>query len=223
MACSRMPKCSVRPYGSPGNIRVWCSGGMNDGSPFIVVLLLPGQVGRAAPQLGQHRGERVQHLAGGLPGGHPLGVGRELRQRGGPAVGQRAGRTAGRAARPAPGWRRAQAAKLSSHSARAPLAPVGDLAGVGEHVSSSTWKVTSGSKPRIFLVAATSSAPSAEPCASPVFCLFGAGQPMIVRSAMNDGRSVSSRAAMQRLVQRLDVLAGSRPRAASSTRCTCQP
>jgi hypothetical protein len=42
------------------------------------------------------------------------------------------------------------------------------------------------------LVAATSSAPSAEPCALPVFCLFGAGQPMIVRSAMKLGRSVTA-------------------------------
>ena len=31
-----------------------------------------GQVGRAAPQLGQHRCDRGQHLAGGLAGGHPL-------------------------------------------------------------------------------------------------------------------------------------------------------
>ena len=36
-------------------------------------------------------------------------------------------------------------------------------------------------------MAATSDSPRAEPCASPVFCLFGAGQPMIVDSAMIDG------------------------------------
>ena len=42
------------------------------------------------------------------------------------------------------------------------------------------------------MVAATSSAPSAEPCAAPVFCLCGAGQPMIVVSAMSDGASVCS-------------------------------
>ena len=40
------------------------------------------------------------------------------------------------------------------------------------------------------LVLATSSAPSAAPCASPVFCASGAGQAMIVRSAMNDGWTV---------------------------------
>ena len=44
-------------------------------------------------------------------------------------------------------------------------------------------------------MALTSSAPSAEPWILPVFCLFGAGQPMIVRSAMNDGRPVSALAA----------------------------
>jgi len=44
-------------------------------------------------------------------------------------------------------------------------------------------------------VAATSSTPSAEPCALPVFCSFGAGQPMIVRSRMIEGRSVSASAA----------------------------
>ena len=54
MACSRMPKCSVRPYGSPANSCVERSAGRKDGSPFIVVLFEPGEVGRAAPQLGQH-------------------------------------------------------------------------------------------------------------------------------------------------------------------------
>jgi len=42
------------------------------------------------------------------------------------------------------------------------------------------------------LVAATSSAPSAAPCALPVFCALGAGQAMIVLRMMSDGRSVSA-------------------------------
>ena len=41
--------------------------------------------------------------------------------------------------------------------------------------SSETSKVLSGSNPSTFLVAATSSAPSAEPCTPPVFILVGAG------------------------------------------------
>jgi hypothetical protein len=40
------------------------------------------------------------------------------------------------------------------------------------------------------LVAWTSGTPSAAPWAAPVFCLFGAGQPMIVLSEMKDGASV---------------------------------
>ena len=47
------------------------------------------------------------------------------------------------------------------------------------------------SAPRSSERAATSSAPSAEPWALPVFCLFGAGQPMIVRSTMKVGFSVT--------------------------------
>ena len=61
--------------------------------------------------------------------------------------------------------------------------------------SSSTGKFTAGSNPRISLVAATSGAPRAEPCAAPVFFLVGAGQPMIVCSTMNDGLSVTALAA----------------------------
>jgi hypothetical protein len=47
----------------------------------------------------------------------------------------------------------------------------------------------------ISLVARTSSSPSAEPWEGPVFCLFGAGQAMTVRTTMIDGRLVSALAA----------------------------
>jgi hypothetical protein len=63
--------------------------------------------------------------------------------------------------------------------------------------SSATSKDLSGSKPSTFLVAATSSAPSAEPCAFPVPCADGAGQAMIVRRLMKLGRSVTARAAFR--------------------------
>ena len=61
--------------------------------------------------------------------------------------------------------------------------------------SSGTSKVLSGSKPRISLVAATSSSPRAEPWALPVFWALGAGQAMIVRSTMMLGWSVTRSAA----------------------------
>src|SRR4051795_7223351 len=40
MACSRTPKCSVRPYGPPDHIFVCRLLGRNDGSPLTAVLLL---------------------------------------------------------------------------------------------------------------------------------------------------------------------------------------
>src|SRR5215213_4832845 len=40
MACSRTPKCRVRPYGPPDHILVWRLPGRNDGSPSTAVLLL---------------------------------------------------------------------------------------------------------------------------------------------------------------------------------------
>ena len=66
------------------------------------------------------------------------------------------------------------------------------------------------------LVARTSSSPSADPWAAPVFCLFGAGQPMIVRSTISDGRPVSAWAT----ASARSTAARSSP---SSTCCTCQP
>ena len=71
-------------------------------------------------------------------------------------------------------------------------------------------------------MAATSSAPSAEPWALPVFCLVGAGQPMIVRSRMNDGRSVSSVAASSAAYSASTSSWYLLP-AVKSTVCTCQP
>ena len=72
-------------------------------------------------------------------------------------------------------------------------------------------------------VAATSSAPSALPWALPVPCLFGAGQPMIVCSAMNDGRSVSARAASSAAASASTSSSYEPSSETKLTRCTCQP
>ena len=85
----------------------------------------------------------------------------------------------------------AQAANGASHSACSFL-PRSATWRAWASASSSTGKSTSGSKCRISLVAFTSGTPSADPCAAPVSCLFGAGQPMIVLSAMKEGASVCS-------------------------------
>ena len=189
MACSRMPKCRVRPYALPGNISVWCSAGMNDGSPFIVVLLLPARSAEPPHSSGSTGARAFSTSPEALRVAMPLASGREGRQRpvqpvrqppGGQPVQQRGPLRVG--AGPA---RRS----ASSHSACSRLPRSATLRACATSASS-TGNVTSGSKPRIRLVAATSSAPSAEPCALPVFCLFGAGQPMMVRSAMMEGWSV---------------------------------
>ena len=60
MPCSRMPKCSTRPaYGSPVHILVERSCGQERRRALDGGVVGLGQVGRAAPQLGQHRGDRV--------------------------------------------------------------------------------------------------------------------------------------------------------------------
>ncbi len=69
-------------------------------------------------------------------------------------------------------------------------------------------------------MAATSSAPSAEPCAASVFRALGAGQAMIVRIAMIDGRSVSACAARSAAYRAWTSMSPSSP---GSIRCTCQP
>ncbi len=84
--------------------------------------------------------------------------------------------------------------KVFSHSALA-WRPRSRASRVWPSTSSETSKVFSGSKPRTRLVAATSSSPSAEPCAASVFWALGAGQAMIERIAMKDGLSVTCFAA----------------------------
>ncbi len=69
-------------------------------------------------------------------------------------------------------------------------------------------------------MAATSSSPSAEPCAASVFCACGAGQAMIVRIAMIDGREVSACAARSAAYS---AWTSTSPFSAGSIRCTCQP
>ena len=195
MACSRMPKCSVRPYGSPRPHAGLVDGGDERRLALHRGVVRLGQVGRAAPQLGQHAGQRVQHVAGRLAGGHPVRVGRERRQRVVQPSGRRAAWRAGRAARRARGGR-------SRHAANR-VVPVGaqrrrrgsaTSPGVGERRRRRPGRTARGRgrgaawwppPPR-------RRGRSRAPCRCCAAC--GAGQPMTVRSAMIEGRSVSSRA-----------------------------
>ena len=206
MPCSRMPKCSVRPYSSPGNALVAYSAGTNDGSPFIVVLLLSarsaepphssGSTGASASSTLPEAARVAMPLASAGNSGS-ASVQPSRQRAGGQPVEQRLALA---------GWPRPRRRTPCCHSRVRRAAALDDLAGVREHLVVDRRRSASGSKPRIFLVAATSSAPSAEPWILPVFCLFGAGQPMIVRSAMNDGPVGLRLGRLDRRVQRLDVL-----------------
>ena len=73
MACSRMPKCRLRP---PGLSREEVAGPV-ERQPRLA---RRGQVRRAAHQPRHVLAEGVEHLAGGVPRGHALRVGRERGQ-----------------------------------------------------------------------------------------------------------------------------------------------
>ena len=133
MACSRTPKWSVRPYGPPDHILVCRSAGRNEAAPLTAVLLLSARSAEPPHSSGSDRVEGGEHLAGGLPGGHALRIGVPGRQGVRPALRQRAGGQPlqQRAALGVAGLPRVEA--LLPSGVRLP-APVGDLAGVLEHL-----------------------------------------------------------------------------------------
>ena len=166
---------------------------MNDGSPLGVVLLLPARSAEPPQSSGstltsslstapEARRVAVPLVSGGNEGSTDVQ----------PSGRRRADSRSSSAARS--GFCPRQAAKDSSQSACSFLPRSATLRACAT-ASSSAGKFTSGLNPRMRLVLATSSAPSAAPWASPVFCASGAGQAMIVRSAMNDGWPVFALAA----------------------------
>ncbi len=161
MPCSRMPKCSVRPYGLPGHIFVWCSAGMNDGSPSMVVLFDSARSAEPPHSSGSTGASAVRILPEARRVPVPLGS---------------AGKPGSAASQPSGSWclasrsnsalrsalAAAQVLNDASHSACACL-PRSATSRAWPRASSSTGNVTAGSKPRISLVAATSASPSADP------------------------------------------------------------
>ena len=185
MACSRMPKCSVRPYGPPLHILVWWAAGMKLGSPSIVVLLLSARSAEPPHSSGSAVGE-----GGRAPGRRPCGwrwswacrpspSGTAAASRSSPRAA--CGSSSARAARRRTGCPRPRRRRPAATAACASR-PRSMTSRACSSTSSSTLNLTSGGKPRISLVLAISSSPRAEPWALPVFCLVGAGQPMIVRT-----------------------------------------
>ena len=220
MPCSRMPKCSVRPYGLPGHISDWRLTGRKDGSPSIVVLLDSARSAEPPHSSGSTGASAVRILPDVRRVPVPFGSAGKT----GSAASHPSGRDPedNRAkSDPRSGFSFSQAANCESHSACRAL-PREATSRARLSASSSTGKFTAGSKPRISLVAATSASPSAEPCAAPVFCLVGAGQPMIVRSTMSDGLSVTALAARMASYSAWGSSWYPVP-VTQSTCCTCQP
>ena len=134
MPCSRMPKCSVRPYSSPGNSLVAYSGGTNDGSPFIVVLLLSARSAEPPHSSGSTGASASSTLPDAARVAMPFGSAGELGQRVGPARRAACGVVSRSNSAVRSGLAAAQASKrLLPRGVRRPAA-LDHLAGVGEHL-----------------------------------------------------------------------------------------
>ena len=133
IACSRMPKCRVRPYGSPWpHASSRSLGGQERRLALHRGVVGLGEVGRAAPQLGQHAASALSTSPDASRVATPLAgleVGSASVQ---PSGSSPARSRSNRAARSGLAGR--HASKRSSHSACGAAAAVDDLAGVREHL-----------------------------------------------------------------------------------------
>ncbi len=212
---SRMPKWMVRPYGSASGSGL--PAGRKELVLSMVVLFEPARSaepphssGSTGPSAWSTLPEAAR-VATALPVSN---TGRASSQPSGSRPATTRSNSAARSGR-APrhlSIRLSQAACASAPRSRAPR--------VWARTSSATSKDFSGSKPRTRLVAATSSSPRAEPWDASVFRAFGAGQAMMVRMAMMDGRPVSAFAAVSAAYS---ACTSTSPSSAGSMRCTCQP
>ncbi len=215
MECSRIPKWIVRPYGfAPGR---GLPSGRNDEVLSIVVLFEPARSAEPPHSSGMTAPSACSTLPDAARVATALPVSNDGRWSSQPSGSSPAAIRSNSAA--CSGRVERQSANPFSHSFLRSR-PWSRAARVCASTSSGTSKDFSGSKPRTRLVAATSSSPSAEPCAASVFWALGAGQAMIERIAMNEGRPVSALAAS---MARYSAAGSRSPFAFGATRCTCQP
>src|SRR5579875_3702628 len=129
MPCSRIPKCRVLPYGLPGYSRVWCCTGMNDGSPSIVVSLLPARSAEPPQSSGSTPESAFSIFPDALRVASPFGSGwKSGSVSAQPSGGQPVQRAALHRAPGGPGRERLVPRRPQ------PLAALGDLAGVGHRL-----------------------------------------------------------------------------------------
>ena len=201
MPCSRMPKWRTRPCsGSAFHSSTERSSGRNDGAPLMVVLLEPARSADPPHSSGMSGAIALITWPDAARVATPLAsAGKVGSASSSPSGSSRPFIRNSSAACSA--WSAAQASYCRSHSAPHAL-PRSSSDRVCSRTSSGTSKVRAGSKPSTSLVAATSSSPSAEPCAASVFWALGAGQAMIVRSTIMR-RLVGDRVGgLDRLVER---------------------
>src|SRR5690348_8936810 len=90
IACSRIPKCSVRPYGLACHSLVEASVGPNESAPFIVVRLLSARSAEPPHSSGRTSASALSTSPEALRVARPLGSGSQLGSFG-PALGQAVG------------------------------------------------------------------------------------------------------------------------------------
>ncbi len=212
---SRMPKWTVRPYGSASGSGL--PAGRKELVPSMVVLFDPARSAEP-PHSSGSTGPRAcstlpeaARVATALPSSN---------------TGRASSQPSGSSPLPTRSKRAARSGSVARHSAirlsqaACASAPRSSAPRVCLRTSSVTSKDCSGSKPTTRLVAAISSAPSAEPWEASVFCAFGAGQAMIVRIAMIEGRPVSACADFSASYNAGTSMS---PSAVGSMRRVCQP
>ena len=194
IANSRTPKCRLRPNSLPLNAFDEADSGRKDGSPFMRVLFEPARSAEpphssgSTEAMAQSTWPDAERVATALPS-------------------SKTGSAASQPSGSFPAWRRSSraapsglaalhASKRSSQSRRNAAARSAARARTAATASSSTANMASGSAPRASFRPDRASAPSFAPWMPPVFCLPGVGQPMMVRTAMIDGLSVTALAAL---------------------------
>ena len=202
IACSRMPKGTLRPTCTAENSPAPSNTVFVDSTRSAAPPIIVGPKGANAPIVCCEAARVASFSPASKLGSAACQPSRSLPCQ---ARSQSAA-SSGSASRHAP--------KRSDHCvwARSPAC----LSDMCSYTRSSTQKWRSGSKPITCLAAATSSSPSGAPWALAVSTAWGAGYAMCERIAMKEGRSASARAACRAA----EIASTS---SASSTRCTCQP
>ncbi len=187
MACSRIPKCRIRPAGFGVQALVDHFAGTKDPPPSMVVLLdsarsaEPPQSSGITSAMAFRTFPEAALVASSSPAVNSGSASTMFEGSSDFKIRSNSFAASGLAS--------CQSANCWSQSLLAE-APLSTSFLVWVSTSSDTWKLSSGSKPRASFKPASSSAPSLEPWIFPVFCLVGLGHPIIVFRVISVGCEV---------------------------------